>query len=149
MYVAWWATIILFAASAEAMELEDPMMLFLFFVLIACVIYGTAQVRILGLRLTDKLASLEELLAKEFTKEQEYYKERNRLEDRFQEMLKETHGLGPADAVPEPPEPPAIVLAAELLRSISRDLAYLRRLTEALEKMAAAKEAGQVARESK
>ncbi len=93
-------------------------------------------------QLDEKIGYLGQLLAAEFNKEKNYHERAKYLDEQFSEMLKETHGLGPVEAVPMPPEPPAIVLGAEMLRSINGQMGHLRRLAEAVEKLAAQHEVG-------
>ena len=82
--------------------------------------------------LAARLGELTASLAAEFDKEKHYHEDAERREKQFAEMMKETHGLGPADAVPMPRRPPAIVLVAETLVSIDRHLAFLVEATNKL-----------------
>jgi hypothetical protein len=109
----------------------------LFSILVIFVLIGTWEVQSVGGKLEKKLESLENLLAAEFNKEKKYYEDEERSERQFEEWKKDTHGLGSVESMPRPArEPPAIVLAAEMLRSINSHLAYLPRLAEAVDKLA-------------
>ena len=109
-----------------------PLLILLIFVVI-----GTWEVRSVGEKLEKKLESLENLLAAELNKEKKYYEDEERSERQFEEWKKDTHGLVSVESMPRPArEPPAIVLAAEMLRSINSHLAYLPRLAEAVDRLA-------------
>jgi len=109
----------------------------LLLILVVFVVIGTWEVQSVGEKLEKKLESLENLLAAEFNKEKKYYEDEERSERQFEEWEKDTHGLGSVENMPRPArEPPAIVLAAKMLRSINSHLAYLPRLAEAVDKLA-------------
>lgn len=109
----------------------------LLMILLIFVVIGVWEVQSVGDKLAKKLESLENLLAAEFNKEKKYYEDEERSERQLEEWEKDTQCLGSVESMPRPArEPPATVLAAEMLRSINSHLAYLPRLAEAVEKLA-------------
>ena len=93
--------------------------------LILAVVVGTGIMWSRVGELAARLGELTASLTAEFHKEKDYYEDAGRREKQFAEMMENTHGLGPVDAVPMPRRPPAIVLVAETLVSIDRRLAFL------------------------
>jgi hypothetical protein len=107
------------------------------------VAYGTAQLRMLG----EKLGSLEALLAAEFNKEKDYYQKEGRYQEQMEDAMK--HHAVPDVGVLMPPDAPGTIFIAEMLRSTNGHLAYLRPLTEALEKLAGGEKLGSLPKDAK
>ena len=88
--------------------------------------------------LTDKLASLQSLWEAEFDKEKRYYQEAKISDERYEEWVRDTHGLAPVETMPMPPDAPGIICVAEILREINNHLAWLPRLAETADRLAGA-----------
>ncbi len=116
--------------------MTEALLILLVLALVVCTTVIAAKLK----KLAEGLQSLERLLGTEFDKEKRYHRELEQTEEKFQK-IKENGDLAhlPMDLIPKPPEPPAIVLVAEMLRSINGHVSCLPRLAEAADKFVGTK----------
>lgn len=109
---------------------------FLLALLMLAVVLGAINISEQISKLRKSLEGLANLLSTQFSKEGNYYKEKEESDRIFEEWKEKTHGLGPIDAIPPCPRPPPLVSIGEDLRLIT---SLLGRIVAAAENPAATK----------